>query len=1752
MAITVRGSGVNALASTTTSGANVSITPPLLSIGGVVGDVAFAHIQYRNQAVDDLALPSGWTLVGTNVGTALTQAVAYYYLTGSDSDPTFSATLGANGYLDAAITVFTGVRAGNPVATVVNKASLSYTSSRIAFGSTAVSNPEAGTGLAFVALDRTTSTAETYTDSGGKANYSVEATGSQWSAAGGQNGFHTGYIRTRDINASGSLGETYYSTTTSVAGLAQAIYVALLPDFGVGMPKLRAKGSVASTTVAFSSSGTLTVPLPAYRAGDYAILCIAYGCQNAYSSSSYTAPSGYNLLATHSLSSGAGVTLWYGRVLTATETNPTAKYTSSFSQVSLAGQVSIYGGVSAAGVEAVTTKTGTWTATHAAVANNPVSFTPSSVTASRANSTYVCLYTHDTSGNFGSSAAHTIPPAYSNEFVSSLTVPVGFNTGIAGAYDTWLTSAGAYQPQEIQSGGYATDPIAATSLILMGPAAGETVTSTDDVITLGATEARDDYNGSLLSLPAITLGATEGADSFSGQMAGDPIVTLGGIEDADTYTGNFYNFAPAATPTYIGRASAITASTSAAATRTAAPGAISGATTSDYVYCFVSVLGNTTNVPTAPSGFTQLGTSVTVGSGTTRQIITRVYGGLYNGSNVGTWSVTLPAGANTYAISVSAVVYRGVDPANPLEGFVTGTSTSTSPVGGLTITSSGQNRLLIQDIVRFGNYTGTQPSGWTERVDINSTTPTSGGAYSEKLNERAQATAGSVAHGNETYSTATAQNATLVGFAIFGPSPADLVIQTTGTEAPDSYSGSMSSAGMPTISGSMASTEGSDAASLTGSVYTPAVLAATEAADAVSISGSIANATATGVTWNPNDKAASMVLSNGNLSANCGPSFQLGVRATQSFPAGSKIYYEWNEGSLNSLDGCAGIYRSDYDLEALKGYSYYLYSDSANFFEAMNLPDGSYPNINQQGYPNGISTPYIVGVAYDEVNRRIYFSVNGIWLFGGNPSAGTGGYLVEPGTYFPGCTPFSGGTVTANFSRNTSYAVPTGYRTFADEAVSGDSGTLAATDSPDTATFTGQTSTSGTLGSTESVDTAGFTGTVRTIGSLAASEAYDTAAFAGSTSTAGALSASEAADAATLSGTLSTAGALTSLEAPDTAVFSGGTSTSGTLAATEATDTASINAGSSGSGLLAATEASDTATFTGSTSTSGSLAATEAPDTAIFGASQTTSGSLTASEPQDSAALTGSLSTSGTLVASETTDAANIGGSVASTGALAAMEAQDTASAVGSVGNTGILSGQEQPDTAAFSGSTGTSGALSAPENGDTAAFSGNLATSGTLEATEAPDTCYISTNQATSGLLVATEATDSASFSGGLSTSGSLTSTEAMDAASVQARIITSGSLASTEGEDTAAFTAAAFIPAVLLASENQDTASVSATAATNGALTASESTDQCYATGNVASIGDLQASEPTDTASLVGNSGTSGALASTESQDTVTFDISGAAQGSLIATETGDSAEITGAVISQGNLASTEPSDAATLDATVVTNGSLTAQETGDTATVEAQAVTAGALSASENGDYASLSGGTSTAGQLIVSETPDTTAFDADTYILAFLAASEGTDSAAVALTVSDLGDLSVTESADTASISADVSAIGALVASEAQDTTGFDATLSTIGALESSEAADACEFDAVAFIGGALAANENADTANFYSDFFIVGTLVATEAPDSAAIVATIPVPYADVRLRGQAMPQIKLSGRANTQIGLRGKIITTITTKGRLR
>lgn len=171
--------------------------------------------------------------------------------------------------------------------------------------------------------------------------------------------------------------------------------------------------------------------------------------------------------------------------------------------------------------------------------------------------------------------------------------------------------------------------------------------------------------------------------------------------------------------------------------------------------------------------------------------------------------------------------------------------------------------------------------------------------------------------------------------------------------------------------------------------------------------GFMSSANASGTTWNPADKAASITLSNGNLTATSSAtdSSHL-VRSTTGRSAGF-LYFEIKVSAAAASGATVGICTT-----ALATTGAQLGSATESFGWSQG---GAFQhNLSTGGSGVTFTTNDILGWALDLANKKLYVSKNGVWAFGCNPATGAGFAFTGTPTYFAAVTP-NAGTFLANF-----------------------------------------------------------------------------------------------------------------------------------------------------------------------------------------------------------------------------------------------------------------------------------------------------------------------------------------------------------------------------------------------------------------------------------------------------------------------------------------------------------------------------------------------------------------------------------------------------------------------------------------------------------------------------------------------------------------------------------------------------------------
>lgn len=173
-------------------------------------------------------------------------------------------------------------------------------------------------------------------------------------------------------------------------------------------------------------------------------------------------------------------------------------------------------------------------------------------------------------------------------------------------------------------------------------------------------------------------------------------------------------------------------------------------------------------------------------------------------------------------------------------------------------------------------------------------------------------------------------------------------------------------------------------------------------------------------TWNPSDKDAQVTLTNGNLTAECGAgagSFNSVRSTTSKTSAAGKRYFENLVDSRGTTLMYLGIGTSGVGLS--------VNPDAEAGAVVWQISNG---NISANGVTVGTEATLTNGdvgqIAIDFATQKIWFGKNN--TFGGNPSAGTGGYSFTNATYF--ClTTLSVDQVSSKFDGGFTFTPPTGF-----------------------------------------------------------------------------------------------------------------------------------------------------------------------------------------------------------------------------------------------------------------------------------------------------------------------------------------------------------------------------------------------------------------------------------------------------------------------------------------------------------------------------------------------------------------------------------------------------------------------------------------------------------------------------------------------------------------------------------------------------
>jgi hypothetical protein len=189
-------------------------------------------------------------------------------------------------------------------------------------------------------------------------------------------------------------------------------------------------------------------------------------------------------------------------------------------------------------------------------------------------------------------------------------------------------------------------------------------------------------------------------------------------------------------------------------------------------------------------------------------------------------------------------------------------------------------------------------------------------------------------------------------------------------------------------------------------------------------------------TWNPADKGANILLSNGNLTAEANLNYAMdSVRATESKSSG-KHYWEVRVDDFMN-DVRIGVGNSSATLDEKVGHDANGWSYS-NYWSY----GSTYHNNVKATWGNDFAIGDIIGVALNLDTGKIWFAKNNVWQESGDPAAGTNeAYSGLSGSLFPMVGLARNSTtddeVTARFSPgDQTYSPPSGFTAYESELTS--------------------------------------------------------------------------------------------------------------------------------------------------------------------------------------------------------------------------------------------------------------------------------------------------------------------------------------------------------------------------------------------------------------------------------------------------------------------------------------------------------------------------------------------------------------------------------------------------------------------------------------------------------------------------------------------------------------------------------------------
>ena len=191
-------------------------------------------------------------------------------------------------------------------------------------------------------------------------------------------------------------------------------------------------------------------------------------------------------------------------------------------------------------------------------------------------------------------------------------------------------------------------------------------------------------------------------------------------------------------------------------------------------------------------------------------------------------------------------------------------------------------------------------------------------------------------------------------------------------------------------------------------------------------------------TWNEIDRRSTGLLSNGNLKwvASSSGGGYCNIRGTQALIG--KVYFEAVVNTKNTAVGIGVAPGADY-LKSIGDSSPSDYFGSSSWGSSSAIIYAGFETCYSNGSTTAsfstVSVGSILMCAFDQATGKVWFGINGTWLYSGNPSTGSNPTFTLPTTLqlYPASTLRDSDSIDVNFGQRAwAYTAPTNFKALVD------------------------------------------------------------------------------------------------------------------------------------------------------------------------------------------------------------------------------------------------------------------------------------------------------------------------------------------------------------------------------------------------------------------------------------------------------------------------------------------------------------------------------------------------------------------------------------------------------------------------------------------------------------------------------------------------------------------------------------------------